>query len=254
MSVLQLWAFLSVLAVSSLSFQLGLDSEQKEYVMEVIRELIENAKNGVPILPDTVRDFNLGILPEDQDFTDYQYQSLQKPTLIFHKDGHVSVVDTDKGEQVELVSATGVLNEEIFAKIFNSDFVHKIEEMKKKKEFMAKKMEKMRKEAMKTNRDITETILGKKFVFNNNGAVVLESSNGSVISEFDRNFEIDEVVIGGIFPEAAIETVEIITEKMPPVGEERERQTPPSGEGRVTLSSSILVCALTVRVFWLGRP
>lgn len=223
--------------------------------MEVIRELTEKAKNGDPILPDTVRDFNLGILPEDPNLTVDQYKSLQKPTLIFHKDGKVAVVDTDKGEQVELVSPDGVLNEEIFAKIFNPNFVHKTEEMKKKKEFMAKKMEKMRKEAMKTNRDITETILGKKFVFNNNGAVILESNNGSVISEFDKNFEIDEVVIGGIFPETVIETVVVVDERMPPAEERmppagEEMPSPLSGDSRVTLTSGVLVCALAVRVIW----
>lgn len=265
MSVLHFWALLTFIAAPSLSLELGLDDEQKEFVLNGINGMIQQAKSGNTIPPDTLSFYDIDILPEDPNRTVDQYKSLDKSTLIFHTDGHVSFVDTDKGELVVLVSAEGELDEEILAKIFTPEFMKNIVETNNKKEFLAKQIKKMRKEAMKTNRDITETILGKKFVFNNNGAVVLEANNGSVIGEFDANSKIDEFAVGAIFSDAEIQTVEIVKEEMPPaeiqpVEEERmvpgvliaakpTTQAPPSsGDASLSLISSLLLVVLGLRV------
>jgi len=224
-SMSSLWVF-TVISLLVTQCQ-SLDTDQKEFIVDTLKTKSNEAKNGQNIPANALEMLNLDIIPEDHKQTKEELKLLGKPTVVVHKDGKITFVDTKKGEEVELLSSDGIIQEGVLNQIFNPDFINNAEEMLKKKEHIVHHIKLMRKDAM-VSEDIIEKISDRQFTFFNDGSVLVEKvvvDKKELIRRFNSEEDIGLEIIDTIFPEEVIASLHI---------EDRPRAVPtPTSAGEI---------------------
>merc|ERR1712115_516742 len=223
----------------------GPDFDPKEFIVEILKNYSVGAKAGIQMPPQALQPFMIDMIPENHNLKKSS-EKLLKPKIIFRSNGEVAAFDSEKGEELTMISATGEVNDEVYNKIFSEEFFDWFRDIQEKKQVLIKKMKKLRHDAKTNGKNITETVQTKNsdgavhekvFTFLADGSVHLEEKDKEAPSgrDFAVDIEIDAEVFDTIFPQDLIENFNV-------EGDEDWNTT--AGVERSVLTQSVIMCVM----------
>jgi len=221
------------------------DIDPKEFIVGILKNYSVGAKAGIQMPPQALQHFMIDMIPENHNLKKSS-EKLLKPKIIFRSNGEVAAFDSEKGEELTMISATGEVNDEVYNKIFSEEFFDWFRDIQEKKQVLIKKMKKLRHDAKTNGKNITETVQTKNsdgtvhekvFTFLADGSVHLEEKDKEAPSgrDFAADIEIDAEVFDTIFPQDLIENFNV-------EGEEDWNTT--AGVERSALTQSVIMCVM----------
>jgi len=224
------------------------DIDPKEFIVQILKNFSAGAKAGVPMPPQALQPFMIDMIPENHNLKKSS-EKLLKPKIIFRRSGEVAAFDSETGEELTMITATGEVKDEVYNKIFSEEFFDWFRDIQEKKQVLIKKMKKLRHDAKTNGKNITETVQTKNsdgtvhekvFTFLADGSVHLDEKDKEDPS--GRNFavdvEIDAEVFDTIFPQDLIENFNV----------EGDEDWNTSGVERSGLTQSVIMCVMAMVV------
>merc|ERR1719445_1777546 len=221
------------------------DIDPKEFIVSILKNFSDRAKAGVLMPPQALQPFMIDIVPENHNLKKSS-KKLLKPKIIFRRSGEVAAFDSEKGEELTMISATGEVNDEVYSKIFSEEFFDWFRDIQEKKQILIKKIKNLRHEAKTKGENITETVQTKNsdgtvsekvFTFQADGTVHLDEKDKEAPSgrNFAADTEIDAEVFDTIFPQDLIENFNV---------EGNEDWNTTAGVERSALTQSVIICVM----------
>merc|ERR1711962_470203 len=224
------------------------DIDPKEFIVQILKNFSAGAKAGVPMPPQALQPFMIDMVPENHNLKKSS-EKLLKPKIIFRRSGEVAAFDSETGEELTMITATGEVKDEVYNKIFSEEFFDWFRDIQEKKQVLIKKMKKLRHDAKTNGKNITETVQTKNsdgtvhekvFTFLADGSVHLDEKDKEAPE--GRNFavdvEIDAEVFDTIFPQDLIENFNV----------EGDEDWNTSGVERSALTQSVIMCVMAMVV------
>merc|ERR1712243_185709 len=222
------------------------DIDPKEFIVSILKNYSAGAKAGVPMPPQALQMFMIDMIPENHNLKKNS-KKLLKPKIIFRRSGEVAAFDSEKGEELTMISATGEVDDEVYSKIFSEEFFDWFRDIHEKKQILIKKIKNLRHEAKTKGENITETVQTrnsdgtvseKVFTFQADGTVHLDEKDKEAPSgrNFAADTEIDAEVFDTIFPQDLIENFNV----------EGNEDWNTSGVERNGLTQSVLMCVMVM--------
>merc|ERR1719347_983768 len=220
------------------------DIDPKEFIVGILKNYSVGAKAGIQMPPQALQPFMIDMIPENHNLKKSS-EKLLKPKIIFRSNGEVAAFDSEKGEELTMISATGEVNDEVYNKIFSEEFFDWFRDIQMKKQVLIKKLKEKRQEAKTSGKNITETVQTKNsdgivhekvFTFLADGSVHLDDKEEAPSGRnFAADIEIDAEVFDTIFPQYLIENFNV-------EGDEDWNTT--AGVERSALTQSVIMCVM----------
>merc|ERR1712115_717195 len=212
----------------------GPDFDPKEFIVEILKNYSVGAKAGIQMPPQALQPFMIDMIPENHNLKKSS-EKLLKPKIIFRSNGEVAAFDSEKGEELTMISATGEVNDEVYNKIFSEEFFDWFRDIQEKRQ-VAKTNGKNITETVQT-KNSDGTVHEKVFTFLADGSVHLEEKDKEAPSgrDFAADIEIDAEVFDTIFPQDLIENFNV---------EGDEDWNTSSGVERSVLTQSVIMCVM----------
>merc|ERR1711962_1874856 len=136
------------------------DIDPKEFIVQILKNFSAGAEAGVPMPPQALQPFMIDMIPENHNLKKSS-EKLLKPKIIFRRSGEVAAFDSETGEELTMITATGEVKDEVYNKIFSEEFFDWFRDIQEKKQVLIKKMKKLRHDAKTNGKNITETVQTK---------------------------------------------------------------------------------------------
>merc|ERR1712243_196055 len=220
------------------------DIDPKEFIVGILKNYSVGAKAGIQMPPQALQHSMIDMIPENHNLKKSS-EKLLKPKIIFRRNGEVAAFDSEKGEELTMISATREVNDEVYNKIFSEEFFDWFMDIQMKKQVLIKKLKEKRQEAKTSGKNITETVQTKNsdgivhekvFTFLADGSVHLDDKEEAPSGRnFAADIEIDAEVFDTIFPQDLFENFNV-------EGDEDWNTT--AGVERSVLTLSVIMCVM----------